>query len=400
MARAHGIIGIDLGTETVKAVLLEVVRGEEVPRVIGVGIAASLGMRKGVVLEPEQMALSLRKALEALHKSTELKYATHYVGIGGIGLGFQKSRGLVAISRADGYVSSEDAKRAVAASETNLTRIQNREVLHKIPVSYRIDNETITHDPVGLSGIKLEAETLFITSYAHHVKGVLKVLDEARIEADDIVANPVALAHSVITKREKEVGVLVLDFGGSTTSLIIFEEGKPYSLEIIPWGSLHITHDIAMGFQITIDEAEKLKIQYGAVGSAVGTPKKDDTVYGNYSKRKLAEIIEARLGDIFELVEKHLKKVDRAGLLPAGVVMVGGGANLNGIAEFAKEYLKLPTRIAVPEDVGGFKDSVNNPLWATAVGIARMAIAEKGTQPRMLRGHSGTFFKWLRAFLP
>ncbi len=401
MPRSHGVIGIDLGTETIKTVLLEVVRGESSPRVLGVGVAPSAGMRKGVVLEPENVAESLRHALDNLHKSTEFKHASHYVGVGGIGLGFQKSRGLVAVSRADGFVSAEDARRAVAASETNLSRIQNREILHKIPLSYRIDNETITHDPVGLSGIKLEAETMFITSYAHHVKGVLKVLDEARIEVEDVVANPIALAHAVLSHREREVGVMLLDLGSATTSLVVFEEGKPYSLEVIPWGSSHITHDIAMGFQITIDEAEKLKINHGlAMVPTSSRKEKDEMVYGNYSKRKLSEIIEARLGDIFELVEKHLKKVDRAGLLPAGVVLVGGGANLEGVSELAKEYLKLPVRVASPEDLGGFKDNVNNPAWATAVGIARMALGEKGSEAPILRGRSGSFFKWLRAFLP
>ncbi len=400
MARSQGIIGIDLGADTVKAVLLEMVKGEDLPRVVGVAAVPSQGMRKGVVLEPESVALSIREALNALAKTTEINRMNHYVGIGGLGIGYQKSRGLVAISRADGEVSVEDTKRAVAASEANLSRIQNREVLHKIPLSYRVDNETVTVDPVGLNGIKLDVETFFITAYTHHVKGVLKALDEARLEAEDVVAAPLALSYSVLSKREKEVGVMVLDLGAATTSLITFEEGVPYSLEIIPWGSMHITNDIAMGFQTTIEEAEKLKTNYGFVGGVVSFSKKDDMVHGSYSKRKLSEIIEARLGDIFESVEKHLKKVDRAGLLPAGVVIVGGGANLNGIADFAKDYLKLPTRVASPENLGGFKDKVNNPAWAAPVGVALMALAKNDGYAPTLRGKSGAFVKWLRAFLP
>ncbi|OGF74780.1 cell division protein FtsA [Candidatus Giovannonibacteria bacterium RIFCSPHIGHO2_02_FULL_46_20] len=399
MARPYGVIGIDLGTDSTKAVFLEAVRGEDQPRVAAVSVSLSQGIRKGVIFEPDQAALSLRKALDALSQATEGASARSYISIGGIGLGFQKSRGLIAISRADGEVSGEDIRRAVAASETNLSRVQNREILHKIPLLYYVDNDTVTHDPLGLSGIKLEAETLFITMFSHHTKAVLKALDEAQVEVEELAATPFALSHAVFSKREKEVGVMALDIGAATTSLVIFEEGLPYSLEVIPWGSAHITHDIAMGFQISIDEAEKLKINHGAVTRSVSPGKKEDTVYGNYSKKKLSEIIEARLNDIFELVEKHLKKVDRTGLLPAGVVLVGGGANLPGIDSFVREYLKLPVRIGSPEHIGGFKDKVNNPAWAGAVGVALMGLSQKGGAP-MFRGKSGVLLRWLRTFLP
>ena len=400
MPRLNGVIGIDLGTDTVKAVLLEVVKGEDMPRVVSVAAVPSQGMRKGVVLESENTALAIRQALEILQKTADISNVGHFVGIGGIGLEYQKAKGLSAVSRADGEVSADDVKRAMSSSESALSRVQNREILHRIPLIYRIDNDTTASDPIGLNGIKLEVEAFFVTSFVHHLKGILKAFDEARLEADDVSATPLALAHAVVTKRERESGVMIMDMGAATTSLITFEEGLPYSLEVIPWGSAHITNDIVKGFQVSMDDAEKLKINYGAVASAAGSSKKDDAIYGSYSKRKLTDIIEARLGDIFELVEKHLKKVDRAGLLPAGVVLVGGGANLNGIADFAKEYLQLPVRVVVPENLGGFKDKVNNPAWAGAVGIALMAISGKGVRSPMFRGRSGTLLKWLRAFLP
>lgn len=400
MPRLNGVVGIDLGTDTVKAVLLEVVKGEELPRVVGVAAVPSQGMRKGVVLEPENAAHAIRQALEMLQKTADISHVGHFVGIGGIGLEYQKAKGLSAVSRADGEVSADDVRRAMSSSESALSRVQNREILHRIPLVYHIDNDTTANDPIGLNGIKLEVEALFITAFVHHLKGILKSFDEARLEADDVVATPLALSHAVITKRERESGVMILDMGAVTTSLITFEEGLPYSLEIIPWGSAHITNDIVKGFQVSMDDAEKLKINYGAVASAAGSSKKDDAIYGSYSKRKLTEIIEARLGDIFELVEKHLKKVDRAGLLPAGVVLVGGGANLSGVADFAKDYLQLPVRVVVPENLGGFKDKVNNPAWAGAVGIALMAISDKGVHAPMFGGKSKTILKWLRAFLP
>ena len=351
-------------------------------------------------MENESAARSLKETIENLKKTTGTNNAVMYVGIGGTGLAFQKSKGLVAISRADGQISKEDVKRAVATSETNLSRAQNREILHQIPISYKIDNETLTHDPVGLSGIKLEAETLFISIFSQNFKSLLKTLDEADLDVEDILALPFTLSRSVLTRREIEVGAMILDIGSATTSLMLFEENRPYSLEVLPVGSGHITNDIAVGFQITLEEAEKLKINYGAVASAAVTSRRDDLVYGHYSKKKLSMTIDARLGDIFELTEKHLKKVGRVGLLPAGVVITGGGSNLPGIAEYAKDYLKLPARIAEPASLGGFQDKVKNNIWSGAIGVALMALEEKTSGSHLLRSPSGPFFRWLRAFLP
>ncbi len=400
MQKSKGVIGIDLGTESIKIVALECVRGESLPRVVGVGASISKGMRKGVIYEENEVAESIEQAIHSLETATGLAHGRAYIGMGGLGLGFQKSRGLVAISRADGKVSKEDMNRAVQASETNLSKIQNREVLYHVPISFRIDGESPIHNPFELSGMKLESETMFITAFSQQVKSVLKVADEARIDLEDIVAGPLAMAHAVLSKREKEVGVMLINLGAATTSVILFEEGLSYSLEVLPVGSSHITNDIAVGFQISLEESEKLKINYGAVAHVAPISKKDDLIHGAYSKKKLAEIIEARLDDIFELVEKHLKKVDRVGLLPAGAVMIGGGSNLQGISEFAKNYLKLPARIASSENVGGLKDKVKDSAWSTAVGIALLALDEKESSSPLLRGQSGSFFKWLRAFLP
>jgi len=356
----NAVIGIDIGTDSIKVVALEP-SGDGGIKVLGAASRASEGIRKGVIMDYEAVARSLKEILENLEKITGLNSAAMFVGIGGTGLTFQKSKGLVAISRADGQISKEDVKRAVATSETNLSRAQNREILHQIPISYKIDNETLTHDPIGLSGIKLEAETLFISIFSQNFKSLIKTLDEADLDIENIVAGPFALSQSVLTRREREFGAMIIDIGSATTSIMLFEENHPYSLEVLPIGSGHITNDIAVGFQITLEEAEKIKINY-----------RDDLVYGHYSKKKLSMIIDARLGDIFELIEKHLKKVERVGLLPAGVVITGGGSNLPGIDEYAKDYLKLPARIAEPVSLGGFQDKIKNNIWS-AITLPRKA---------------------------
>jgi len=401
------VVGIDLGTDSIKLAVLEAVQGEAVPRVLGSYAGASGGIKRGAIMEPKELSELLKASLDALEKSIGLKMGNYQVAVGGTGLGFQKAKGLVAVSRADGKVMKEDVRRATETSETNLTRLQNREILHKIPLLYKTDSDGPTYDPAGLTASKLEAETFFVTAFVQNIKNLLKTFDEADLGVEEIVASPLAAAKIALGKREREIGAMALDFGAATTSIILFEEGLPYSLEIFPFGSQHITQDIAIGFKIDLDEAEKLKINYGAAGDAAQNFSKkparngsgEDFVYGNYSRKKLAEIIEARLSDIFELVEKHLKKVGRAGLLPAGVFIVGGGANLPGIESSAKDYLKLPAKIAEPSALGGFKDKVKNPAWSVAVGAALMGLEKESGFPFLSRS-SNSLLKWLRAFLP
>ena len=400
MSGKKAAIGIDLGTDSVKAVALEKVPGENLPRVLGVGGAMSKGIRKGVIVEPAEAGLALKEALDSLKKTANLKNVPAYVGLSGIGLSFQKSKGTIAVSRADGEITKEDMKRAVKTSEDSLTKLQNREILHKIPLYYKVDSEIPCQDPLGLTGLKLEAETLFVTCLTQNIKSAVKAFEIADLYAEEMLATPLAMAEAVLSGRDKEIGSMILDLGASTTSLILFEEGLPFSMEIIPLGSAHITHDIAIGLKTTIEEAEKLKINYGAVGNEAASFKKDEFVYGNYSKKKLAEIMEARLSDIFELAGKHLKKVERARLLAAGVSIVGGGANLPGIESFAKEALDLPARVSELVNLGGVKEKIKNPAWAGAVGIALWALEQEKSASPFMRGSSGPFFKWLRAFLP
>ncbi len=411
--RSYQAIGIDFGSESIKAVALEASPSGEI-KVLGAKASLSEGLRKGVIVDIDAAARSLSLAVLELKKSAEIGGGNIYAGIGGVGLGYQKSKGLVAVSRADGEVSKEDMKRAVSACEGNLVRAQNREILHSVPISYKIDNETVTHDPAGLSGIKLEAETLYVTVFAQHFKSLLKTFDEADISLEDAVCLPMAVSQAVLSKREKEVGAMVLDIGSSTTSIILFEENFPYSLEVIPVGSGHITNDIAVGFQITLEEAEKLKINYGSLeknfeqppvrqissGSKRGKHATDDIIYGHYSKKKLANIIEDRLSDIFELTEKHLKKVGREGLLPGGVVIAGGGSNLPGIAEYTREHLKLPARLSEIHNIDGMRDKIKNPAWAGAAGVALMALEKHSEGGIMLGTGKGMLMRWLRAFLP
>lgn len=380
-------IGVDFGTESVKAVALELSSQEVIPRVLGVGGALSRGIKRGAIVSSEEAGEALKEAVGVLASSCGVSKENIYAGIGGLATGFQKSKGLIAISRADGEVSKEDMKRAVLASETNLSRMQNREILHRLPLFFRVDNESPVQDPLGLSGVKLEAETLFITSQSTSIKSTIKSFQNADLEVEEMVVSSYVCSKSILQSRELEVGVMIMDIGATTTSIALFEDGLLYSLEVLPVGSAHITHDIAVGFQVDLDEAEKLKLNFNS-----GSSNKIN------NKKKLSDIIELRFEDIFELVEKHLKKVDRIGLLPAGVVIAGGGANFPGIDEMVKNYLKLPSRVAHPQGLLGEKDKVKDPAWSTAVGIALFGL--ENSKSLFARGKSGTLLRWLRTFLP
>lgn len=395
MKKSIFAIGVDLGTESIKAVALEISSANSVPVVLGVGGSIARGFRKGSIINPEEAAVSINEAITFLMKSSGVPKKNIYAGTGGLGISFQKSKGLVVISRADGEVSREDIKRTVLASEGGLSRLQNKEILHRAPLLYKVDNEMPSQDPSGLSGSKLEVETMFVLAQSTTIKSVIKSFEETDIEVEEIVASPFLVSRAILEKREMEVGVLVLDLGASTTSISIFEDGLPFSLEVLPVGSGHITQDIAVGFQIDLDEAEKLKLDFKGYDKS---SKQDELSGGKYSKKKLADIIEARFDDIFELVEKHLKRVDRTGLLPAGIVIVGGGANFPGVEELAKNYLKLPARVGHPLGIDGGKELIKNPAWSTAVGIALYGL-ENSKNPFM-RGKSGAFLRWLRTFLP
>ena len=277
MKKSTFAIGVDLGTESIKAVALEVSGASFVPRILGVGGSIARGFRKGSISDPEEAALSINEAIISLIKSSGVPKKNIYAGIGGLGISFQKSNGLVVISRADGEVSREDMKRAVLASEAGLSRLQNKDILHRSPLLYKVDSEMPTQDPSGLSGGKLEVETMFVTAQSPVIKSTIKSFEEADVEAEEMVASPFLVSKAILEKREIEVGVLVLDLGVSTTSISIFEDKLPYSLEVLPVGSGHITQDIAVGFQINLDEAEKIKLDFSGYDKF---SKKDEMVHG------------------------------------------------------------------------------------------------------------------------
>lgn len=356
---------------------------------MGVGFAPSTGIRRGKIIDVEEVSKSLKASVAMAEKRSGLRLRSGVLSVGGTDLSALRSKGLIMVSRASNEISEFDAKRAVDQCQSNIEPLTNRDVLHSFPLSFTVDGQFKTPNPVGMAGSKLECDSIFVTALSKDVRNAVRAMELAGLMAEDVVASPIAAARAVLPKRHKEVGSILLDIGASTSSLVVFEEGLPISLEVLPYGSFNITNDVALGFRIPIDEAEEMKKNF----STPSVP----------AKKQLAEIISARLSDIFELANKHLKKIERVRLLPAGAVLTGGGAGLSEIAGFAKDYLELPAQIGQFDEVR-MPDGLEPGPWAVAVGLCLMAHdSAKGQNDygfEITRKTGGAVLRWLKSLLP
>ena len=399
--------GIDIGSSMIRVIILEA-RSDSGFALLGYGEAQSDGMRRGAVVDSDVASKSIMRALRDArkHSGIDIRHAT--VSITEQKLNTYIAKGSISVSRADGEVADEDITRVMESAEASLPKLANREIIQSFPLSYSLDKDTGIRDPRGLIGTKLESEVVFVTTFSHHLKNIVRAVERAGIDIDDVVAAPFASGLHVLSKKQKEIGSAVIDIGAQVTTLGIFEEGSLVSLEIIPIGSGHITYDIGLGFQIDHVSAERVKRNLAPFFEQgkkeirlTDLPKNFEE---SFSPKKLREIVSARLGDIFELIGKHLKKIGRAELLPGGVVLVGGGARLLDIATAARESLNLPAEVGKSGGILMPKDLVLGPEWFCAIGLAKYgkeAHENAGRAPtKILSGFSGRIAKIFRAFIP
>lgn len=350
------VVGIDLGSHITRVIVTEPpVREGVFPRVLGFGRAEAGGMRHGYVVNVDEASRSLELALRAAEKSAGVEIKKAYLSLGGIGLASEILVGSHMVSRADQEVTDLDIGQAIRTSEESfIARNRNRKILHTIPLRYRLDGEEVlATTPIGLHGKRLEVRIACISCQKHHYDDLVRVATDAGIKIIDVIASPLALSIATLTRRQKTVGCGLVDIGAETVSLSIFENDALVSLEVFPIGSMDITNDLALGFRVPLSEAELIKLG------------KD---FGSLPKRKIEDIIEARLFDIFELVENHLKKIRRDGLLPAGIILTGGGSNLSSLEQISRATLKLPAAIIkVEHAIQGRRDL--DTSWLTAYGL-------------------------------
>ncbi len=348
-------VGIDIGTSLTRVVVCgERVGENNLPTILGFGIAPTKGLRHGYIVNREDTLASLKKAIRDAENQSGLKIRQANIAIGGVGIDAQYSVGSSVVSRADGVIGKFDIEKAISDSESGLD-LKNRSMLHAFPVSFKIDGKEYPVRPEGISGLKLEVRTLFITCFAQHLDDLLGVIGDAGIKVLGFTATPIATQGLLLTDLQRNFGCTLIDIGAETVSVSVFENNTLISLHVFDIGSLNITKDLALGLRITPEEAESIKL---GVVSFQAVPKK-----------KLEEIIEARLSDIFELVDKYLKKMGRSGLLPAGAIIIGGSAQMNMMEGVAKTMLKVPVRIGYLE-MPGAKGPVKDQRLLVAYAVA------------------------------
>jgi len=385
------ITGLDIGSTAVRIAVgkLSFLPNKSTElQIISTVEVQSDGVQKGVINSIEEAVSSVSHALEKTERIVGVPIEHAWVGISGSHISSQESRGVVAVAKTNGEIGPEDVSRAVEAARTVATPL-NYEILHVLPRSYIVDGQTGIKDPVGMTGIRLEVDTQIIQGLTSHIKNLTKTVYRTGIDIDDLVLSILASGEVIVTPKQKDLGVAVVNIGGATTSIVVYEEGDIIHTAVLPIGSIHITNDLAIGLRSSIEIAEKVKIEFGecvdrnlnkkdfidlaAVGSATSEP---------VAKKKIVEYIGARLEEILEKVDAELIKAGRSHLLPAGVIFTGGGAKISGLVELAKNVLGLPASLGFPNGIMGISDKINDPSFSTAIGLVRWGaqIKEGGTK--------------------
>lgn len=386
MAREEIITGLDIGSSSIRVVVGQKNPNDEKIHILGASETEAEGVSKGVVTSIEEAVTAISSSLEKVERMTGLPVEKAFVGISGTHINSQDSHGVIAVAKADGEIKEEDVERVIEAAQAVATP-PNYEILHVIPRSFTVDNQRGIKDPIGMTGIRLEVDAQIIQGLSSQIKNLTKCVYRTGVDIEDLVLGVLAASESCLSKRQKELGVALINLGASTTSLVVFEEGDVLHTKILPIGAGHITNDIAIGLRTSIDLAEKIKLEYGsATPSEIN--KRDEINLGELeggentviSKKQVAEIIEARLEEIFKMVDKEFQKIDRSGLLPAGVVITGGGAKLPDLVEVAKKEFRLPASVGVPRDFISAIDKINDPTYTTAMGLIfwGLGLKEKG----------------------
>ncbi|HOF04960.1 MAG TPA: cell division protein FtsA [Syntrophales bacterium] len=369
--KANIIVGLDIGTTKTCAIVGEVT--DQGIDIIGIGSSPSEGLRKGVVVNIESTVEAVKKAVEEAERMSGNQIRSVYVGIAGGHIKGQNSLGIIAVKGRE--VDEEDVQRAVEASKAVAIPL-DREILHTLPQSYVVDDQDGIRDPIGMSGVRLEAKVHIVTGLSTSIQNIAKSVSRVGLDIEEIVLEQLASSEAVISSDEKDLGVALLDIGGGTTDIAVFSEGSIKHTAVLPVGGNYVTSDIATGLRTPAAEAEKLKIKYGCAYSPL-IPKDENievpSVGGreprDVSRQILGRIIEPRMEEILSMAQKEIVRSGYEELMAAGVVLTGGAAIMEGVPELAEQVFNLPVRRGYPTGIGGITDIVNSPMYATGVGL-------------------------------
>jgi len=393
------IVGLDVGTTKICAVVGEVVNGELEIR--GVSTSASKGLRKGVVVDIESTVESIKNAVKTAESFTGVEINAVYVGIAGSHIKGFNSYGAVGIRGKE--VTCKDIERVIDSAKAVYVPL-DREVLHVIPAGYILDGQDGIRDPSGMMGVRLEAKVYIVTGAVASVQNLLKCCERVGLEVVDIVFEPLASAEAILTDDEKDLGVAIVDIGGGTTDIILYKNGCLRHTSVLAIGGNHFTNDIAVGLRVSVSEAERVKKSFGfAITSMVDDSEEIDIIQTGQGRkilrRYLSEIIQPRTEELLDLIKGELRSCSGYDIASTGVVFTGGGSLLEGLDRMAEALLGLPVRLGSPNDIEGCKDIINNPMYATGVGLVLYGLETEASRvfyPDAFTGIFGKMKDWVK----
>jgi cell division protein FtsA len=389
------IVGLDIGTSKVVAIVGEINVDGEV-EIIGIGSHPSRGLKKGVVVNIESTVQSIQRAVEEAELMAGCQINSAYAGIAGSHIRSLNSHGIVAIR--DKEVSPTDVERVIDAARA-VAIPADQKILHIIPQEFIIDNQEGIQEPVGMSGVRLEAKVHMITGAVSAAQNIVKCVRRCGLEVDDIILEQLASSYAVLSEDEKELGVCLVDIGGGTTDIAIFTEGSIRHTAVIPIAGDQVTNDIAVALRTPTQYAEEIKIKYGCALRQLATsdetievPSVGDRPPRRLARQTLAEVVEPRYEELLTLVQAELRRSGFEDLVAAGIVLTGGSAKMEGVIDLAEEVFHIPVRLGMPQYVSGLVDVVRNPIYATGVGLllfGRKNSEHRSTEPHLGKGMKG-----------
>lgn len=374
------LASIDVGTTKVCTTIADVTSDGGI-RVVGVGVTPSHGLHKGLVVNINEAGESIRESVRKAQQASATKIESAYVGVTGRHVSSLNNRGVVAITRNDRLVRPDDLRRVLECARS--VKVPNdRKLLHVIPRGYAVDGQVGVKNPVGMHGFRLDVETHIITAATTSVQNLVKCIRGIGIDIDDLILEPLASSEAVLTEDEKQVGVILADIGGGTTDIAVFKEGSIWHTSILPVAGYQLTRDVAIGLGLPFDVAEEMKKRYGSVmpvyESKVETNPAISQDGHGVSYQDLCDIIRARMEEIMRLIMLEMPRAEYETLVPAGLVLTGGSANLSGIEALGRDVLRLPVRVGVPTNMYGITDSLRDPAYATSVGLLLWGAKNEG----------------------
>ncbi len=385
------VAAIDVGTTKVCTVVADMNEGGT-PRIVGVGIAPSVGLHKGLVVNINEARESIRESVKKAEQSSNYRVESAYVGVTGRHVTSLNNRGVVAITRNDRVVRTDDLKRVLASAQS-LKVPSDRKLLHVIPRAYAVDGQAHVKNPIGMHGFRLDVETHVITAAVTSIQNLIKCIRSIGIDIEDLVLEPLASSEAILTPDEKEVGVILADIGGGTTDIAVFKEGSIWHTSILPVAGYQLTRDVSIGLGLPFDVAEEMKKRYGSVMPVYEGRTEDTTAISQdghgVSYQDLCDIIRARIEEIMKLILLELPNSEYETLVPAGLVLTGGSSNLAGISTLGREILQLPVRVGAPSDMEGIADVLCDPSYATSVGLLLWGIKHERS-PNWTRWNFGS----------